>query len=246
MHPEGHPTTLPPMPGLGPAAPSPTTGHAPAEPPAELGAPPPGHRWASKTIPGNPGSVAWIPVPEHDNRPVMFESEASLNSTVAGIRERERVNTAGTPDEARLALAQAAAADLDGGTIAVAGVRVCPLSVGVLWAFEASIAHLDIITRGVQNAETAWTWLLVTQPRKVFDLVLRGAWEEIGDLVARAAIETPAETAQRVDAWFSAELERLRSIAGAGASEGAGEAVGKPWAAPSPQSASADPPPAGP
>lgn len=209
-------------------------------PPADLGEPPAGHRWASTK---HQGATAWYAVPADDHRPVMTESEASFHTTVAGIRARTAA-AGHIPAEAKLALGQLAAADRR-ERITVAGQQILPVSIATLWAYEDCSKLLGDPTQVSIFCQHCLTWLLLHRPDTALDLGIRGDRASLIAHLAVLAEDIDPVDADALDDWFLAELGRIRTLAGGSANEGAGDALGKPSMASSASNVAAMPPPDG-
>lgn len=145
-----------------------------------------------------------------DNRPVMSRRDVSWHSVCAAMRARREAEQAGIDPVAKLALLGAAADEAGCG-------RMPAVTLGTLWALEETEGLMGELCGDSGYAEQGLVSLTLLDPERVLLALLAGDLEEVRmGMVETALVVTPAR-AEALDAHLTAEMRRLKHLAGGGA-----------------------------
>jgi hypothetical protein len=145
-----------------------------------------------------------------DARPIISRRDVSWHATCAAIRARKQAEAAGIDPEAKHALIHAAAA----------APAMPPITLGTLWAIEEMDKVEPLLCGQSYQAGQVLQSLTLLDPERVLVSLLADDLADIqAGMLDTAAIVTP-EQARDLDRWLSAELARLKHLAGGSATDG--------------------------
>jgi hypothetical protein len=146
-----------------------------------------------------------------DARPTITRREVSWNGVVAAIRARREAEARGIDPDAKAAVVAAA----------MTRPALPPITLGTLWALEETEPLLGELVGSSEWADQSLLSLTLLDPERVLSAALVRDLDGLRVGILETSTAVTPERARALDQHFTAEMLRLKKLAGGSAEENA-------------------------